>query len=549
MDLVARLEKAARGSTGVVFVSGERAERVEWGRLHEEGRAMAAWLQRRGVGPGKQVALLGPTSRALVTAIQAVWLSGAAVVVLPLPFRLLSLEEFVGQTRRRVREAEAAMVLADPAVRSLVEPAPGDPPIAFLDELGRGPGWPSPDAFAPPPPDPERLAVLQFTSGSTTDPRGVMLPVGCVLANLDAMVEAAAYDPALDVVVSWLPLYHDMGLIGLLAAPMTTGGELVLASPQEFVAAPRRWLEWISSHGGTATAGPNFSYALASRAMASLSGLDLSSWRLALSGAEPIDPEVVEAFLSAGQRHGLSARAHVSAYGLAEAALAVTMTVPGEGFREDRVDADALEEGFATPARGSSRRIRRLAILGRPVRGLEVRVVDPASGRTLGEREVGEVQVRGASVTTGYFRRPEATAAAFEGEWFRTGDLGYLVDSELVICGRSKDVIIIGGRNIYPEDVERAASRVEGVRPGNVIAFGVEGPGRREALVVVAEVREGGGPDLRKRVARKVAEAVGLPPKEILLVPAGTIPKTSSGKLQRSLCRRLFLEGRLSGLE
>jgi len=549
LTLVDRIESAqsARAAGSIRFVTGDESEVVPWARVFDDSMAMAARLQARGVGPGSHIALLGPTSRPLVTAIEATWLCGAALIVLPLPMRLASIEAFVAQTRARVASADVDLLVVDPDLLALLEPAPGDPPVLSLWELtgacpdGRsGPGrWERPEV------PPDSLAILQFTSGSTADPKGVMLPHRQICHNLDAMIEATRIDPGHDVLVSWLPLYHDMGLIGLLTEAMTGALNLVLARPQDFLAAPARWLSWMSDFGGTLSAGPNFSYALVTRVLRRLApgALDLSAWRLALNGAEPVDPATVQDFVDAAAPQGFDPRAALAVFGMAEATLGVTFPPPLSGVGVDVVDRRALEhERLAVPATGE--RVRALARLGRPVAGLEIRIVDPISGQVMAEREAGELEVRGNSVTPGYYNRPEVTAAAFHDGWLRTGDLGYLVDGELVVCGRLKDMIIVGGRNVFPEDVERAVAEVEGVRAGNVIAFGIERQSGREGIVVVAETREGDVPALRAAVADRVRDAVGLPP-EVVLVTPGTLPKTSSGKLQRSLCRSRYLEAEL----
>jgi fatty-acyl-CoA synthase len=541
--LAERIVQATERPGAITFVGANPgyAERVPWSELHANARAMAAGLQARGIQPGCHVALLGPTSRHLVTAIQATWLAGATVVVLPLPMRLGSFEEFVSQTRGRITNADTDLVVMDGDLAAFLEPAPGDPPRALLSELaGRG------DDLQVPPADPDRLAVVQFTSGSTADPKGVMLTDRHILANLDGTVAAAKFDPDADRVVSWLPLYHDMGLLGLLTIPMITGADLVLAGPQDFMSAPARWVEWISHYRGTATAGPNFSYALSARALRRLTGLDLSAWRIALNGAEPVDPATVEAFCDAGAAHGLHRGAAFPAFGMAEVTIAGTFPEPGAGLRTDVVDRRVLEADRYAAPRLEGPGTRALALLGRPVGDLDLRIRDPQSGSPMGEREVGELQIRGSSVTPGYYKRPDATAAAFDGEWLRTGDLAYLIDGELVVCGRLKDVIIVGGRNVFPEDVERAAASVEGVRAGNVIAFGVEGRRGREGVVVVAETRADDTDPIRKAVGARVLDAVGLPAADVVLVPPGSLPKTSSGKLQRSLCRSRYLEESLS---
>jgi len=546
--LPTRLGRAAERGGFITFLSGDGpGERVEWAVLHEEAKAMAVALSRRGVGPGAHVALMGPTSRAFVTAIQATWLAGATVVVLPLPMRMSSLEDFVAQTRTRVRAADTTLVIADPMLAGFIQPEPGDPPLVLLPDLTGDAS--DPWAWDAPKEDPSGLAILQFTSGSTADPKGVMLPHATICANLDAIAAAAELDPAEDVLCSWLPLYHDMGLIGLLTLGMTTGTDLALASPQDFLAAPARWMEWMSEHHATATAGPNFSYALAARALRRFAPgtLDLSRWRVALNGAEAVDPKAVADFVAAGAPHGLNPGAVFPAFGMAECTLAVTFPPAGRGLRTDPIDRKALEsDAYAAPADPDAESTRHLVLLGRAVPGLEIRIVDPVSGEPRADREVGELEIRGTSVTSGYYRRPDATEAAFHDGWLRSGDLGYLVDGELVICGRIKDLIIVGGRNVYPEDVERAAATVEGVRAGNVIAFAVDGRRGKEALVVVAESKDADLESVRAAVAGRVREVVGLPPEEVVLVEPGTLPKTSSGKLQRSLCRSRYLSAALS---
>ena len=546
--LLQRIERAAARGTSVTFVLGGSEDVVSWGELHEQAKGYAAALQAQGVRPGDHVALLSPTTRSLVTAIQGTWLAGGTIVVLPLPMRLSSIEEFVAQTRRRIQHADAGLVVVDPELAAFVTPEPGDPPMVGFDDLAGG------DArrWVRPPDDPARLAILQFTSGSTSDPKGVMLPDRVLCANLDAVAEAATLDPDDDVLVSWLPLYHDMGLVGLLTLPMSTGARLVLGAPQDFTAKPARWMEWVSTYGGTATAGPNFSWVLATRALARSEPLDLSRLRVALNGAEPIDPDQVEAFVAAGRRHGLRPGAVFPAFGMAEVAIGGTFPKPMSGMVTDCVDRRVLEtERYAAPTDPGAEGSRRLPLLGRPVPGLEIRIVDPDTGVPLREREVGELEIRGTSVTPGYYRRPAANAELFHDGWLRTGDLAYLLDGQLVMCGRIKDVIIVGGRNLFPEDVERAVGQLDGVRAGNVIAFGIDADRGRESLVVVAESRavDDDVAALRRLVAERVRDAVGVPARDIVLVAPGSLPKTSSGKLQRSLCKRQYRDGRLAPVD
>lgn len=541
--LSARITRAASRGGAITFLGAGEPDRVPWSRLHEEARSYASVLQGRGVAPGDHVALLGPTSREMVTAIEATWLAGATTVVLPLPMRMGAMDEFVAQTRARILSADCAVVVADPSLAGFLAPEPGDPGVLLFPEIVAAAA--NTVGFQTPKEDPSALAILQFTSGSTSDPKGVMLPQECVCNNIDAIAAGAHVDPSTDVVVSWLPLYHDMGLIGLFGTCITTGTDMVLAAPQDFLAQPARWMQWMSDHRGTITAGPNFSYALAARALRRMEGLDLSQWRIAANGAEHIDPATMDDLIEAGEPHGFKSEAIFCVFGMAEATLAVAFPEPGTGMRREGVDRAALENDFrAVPAAvgADPESVRHFARLGSSVQGIDIRIVNPSTGEEVGESVVGELEVRGNSVTPGYYRRPDVTEESFHDGWFRSGDLAYLVEGELVICGRIKDMIIVGGRNIYPQDVEKVTGSIAGVRPGNVIAFGIRGRKGKEALVVVAETKADDLSELRDAVSLKVCDSIGLPPQDVVLVKPGTLPKTSSGKLQRQLCRARYLD-------
>jgi fatty-acyl-CoA synthase len=546
--LTQRFEAAAQGTGEVTFVSGDDHVTAPWSEVHDDAKRVAVALQARGIGPGKHVAILGPTTRELVTTMHAVWLTGGTMVCLPLPMRLASIEEFVNQTRSRVTKADAALLVVDSQLADFITDAPGDPDRVDLDALMADAANRSSSDWVRPEQDPDSLAIIQFTSGSTSEPKGVMLPHHTILANLDAAASIGGLRLDSDVFISWLPLYHDMGLVGLLLLPMTHGARLVLGAPQDFTARPSRWMQWIHDYDGTVTAGPNFAYALAARGLRrAKETLDLSSLRIALNGAEPVDPASVRALLEAGERHGMQPSSVFPAFGMAEVAIAGTFPPVGRGLRTDPVDLRLLEtERRAVPAEPDAEGTREFVCLGVPVPGLEIQVVDPGSGEPVGEREVGELEIRGTSVTPGYYRNPEATEELFRNGWMRTGDLAYLIDGgELVLCGRIKDVIIVGGRNIFPEDVERAVAEVDGVRPGNVIAFGTEGRRGQEAMIVVAETKGDPSDDMTRNIKEAARAVSGLPPSDVVLVPAGTLPKTSSGKLQRSLCRQRYLDDAL----
>ena len=553
-----RLQRAADRPTGVRFVGAsvtpaDEPSFVSWGQIHDEARAVGAALQARGLVPGDHVAILGPTSRALMTIIQGCWLSGIASMVLPLPMRMASLDAFVESTRGRIQHGDAKLVLIDDALAPFYQSGPGDPPIEPMAAVMPRPGNPSGERLEIPANDPERLVILQYTSGSTSEPKGVMIPDRVLTANIDASCAAAQLGPD-EVMVSWLPLYHDMGLVGFLSIPMTNGCQLVQAAPQDFMAHPGNWMQWISDHGGTATAGPNFSWVLATRALKRMKDLDLSQLTLALSGAEPVDPSAVEAFVVEAGRFGFKPGGVFPAFGMAEVAIGGAFPPRHRGLRTDDVDRVILErDRVAKPIDitddTEADSVRRLPLLGRPVPGLEMRIVHVDTREELPERHVGELLLRGTSVTPGYYKRPDATAAMFVDGWLCTGDLGYMLDNELVLCGRIKDVIIVGGRNVFPEDIERAVGPLEGVRAGNVIAFGVEGYKGKETVVVVAEVRTEDTAAVRAAIHHRTIEVCGLPPRDIMLVKAGTLPKTSSGKLQRAKCRELYLNEELELFE
>ena len=551
VGIVDRIIAAADRPTGVRFVGPSVAPAsgdsfVPWREIHDEARVVGAALQARGLIPGDHVAILGPTSRQLMTIIQGCWLAGVASMVLPLPMRMGSLDAFIDSTRARIRHGDAKLVLIDELLAAFYECTIGDPPIELMATVLPGSSTaPGGDRLEIPAHDPERLVILQYTSGSTSDPKGVMIPDRVLAANIDASCSAAELGEA-EVMVSWLPLYHDMGLVGFLSIPMTNGCQLVQAAPQDFLAKPGNWMQWISDWGGTATAGPNFSWVLATRALARMRDLDLSSLTLALSGAEPVDPTAVEAFVAAAEPFGFKATGVFPAFGMAELAIGGVFPPRNRGMVCDSVDRVVLErDRIAKPLdladAEEELHVRRIPFLGRAVPGLEMKVVDPLTRAELSDRHVGELLLRGTSVTPGYYKRPDATAALFHDGWLCTGDLAYTVDGELVLCGRIKDVIIVGGRNVFPEDIERACGMLDGVRAGNVIAFGVEGYKGKESVVVVAEVRTEDPPLVREALHHRTLEVCGLPPRDVMLVRPGTLPKTSSGKLQRAKCRELYL--------
>ncbi|MEV0701110.1 fatty acyl-AMP ligase [Saccharopolyspora sp. NPDC050389] len=506
-----------------------------WAEVHADALRMAGALGDD-LGPGRVVAILAADPGLIAPAVQAVWLGGGSVTMLHQPTPRTDLAHWAEDTVRVLKMIGARLVLLGAPFEQLADVLEENA-IGCRNLAGLTGGEPIAELVDV---DEDATALLQLTSGSTADPKAVRITHGNLFANLRAMVSAAQLDPARDVAVSWLPLFHDMGMVGCLTVPMAIGMSAVKVTPADFLARPLLWPELISRYGATVTAAPNFAYAIVGRRMARADDgdFDLSSLRFTLNGAEPIDPAAAQAFTDAGARFGLNSDCMVCAFGMAEATLAVSFAPLGRGLEVDAVDADALEQQRrAEPVSPDAERARRFALLGNPLPGLEVDVVDD-SGRRLGERQVGRLRIRGAAVTPGYLTMDGPLSTQDDDGWLDTGDEGYLVDGQVVICGRRKDVIIMGGRNIYPVDIERAACQVEGVRAGNAAAVRQDAGSRRERFAVVLESRLAGDETaekaLRKEVAARIVDAVGVRPSAVVVLAPGSLPKTPSGKLKRA---------------
>ena len=494
------------------------------------------------------VGLIFPTGREFFESFFGVLLAGGIPVPLYPPHRLDQIEEYAARQANILGNAEARFLLAAHEAQGLAkllqarvrclegvaEPAE----IRRRHEGSVGIGVHAGD-----------IAFLQYTSGSTGAPKGVALTHANLMANLKAIHDGCALTPA-DVTVTWLPLYHDLGLIGTWLGALYAGIPTHVSSPMAFLTRPQRWLWAIHRHRATITAAPNFAYALCAKKLPerALEGLDLSCWRIAVNGAEPICPETLELFCSRFAKYGFRREAMFPAYGLAENCVALTFPPPGRGPRIDVVERVALlEQGKAAPATSGDANPARFVGVGQAVLGSEIRLLDGDS-RPVGERVIGRIQFRGTSATAGYYKNPEATSELVGADgWHATGDLGYVADGELYVTGRTKDLIIKAGRNLSPQEVEEIAGGVEGVRAGSVAAFAVPGKDGTEALVVVAETRAEGAE--RERIVRTIIERViaviGVTPDDVVLAGAGSVLKTSSGKIRRSACRELYLRGEL----
>jgi fatty-acyl-CoA synthase len=539
LTVIEAMERNGDSGTLIYLDDAMRPTRLPYRELLDRAERIAASLAGTyGVSPGARVCLLGKTSPDLIAALLGIWRAGAVVTVVPVPRRAAP-ETVVTEIASRVAAAQAHLVLADTAISAI---AAGQVPakVVSFGDLTAQPG-----ARPPAPPGPADLALLQFTSGSTSVPRAVAVRHGQLLANAYALYRGAEVMPG-ETFVTWLPMYHDMGIITLTGA-IGYGLDTCVLATETFAARPSSWLEAISAYRGTMTAAPNFAYGLAARYLSiSKSRFDLSALRCAINGAEPIDPVVLERFVAVAGEHGLSLTAPCPAYGLAEATLVVTQSPADQTYQTVTVDRDALERGIAAvPEPGQPGRT--LVACGTPIPGTRVIVTDD-DGAPQPDGRVGSIRVQGPGVVPCYWTpdgTPHPTALRDRDGRLVTGDLGFLHDGQLFICGRQKDMIIIGGRNLYPEDFEFAAERVPGVRLGNVMAFSLPDT---ERMVVVAEaaVRDDASPALAQEVRDCLTETLSYSPHEVVLVRPGTLPKTTSGKRQRQACRALYRQGSLA---
>ncbi|MET0287432.1 MAG: fatty acyl-AMP ligase [Polyangiales bacterium] len=545
-DLVALLsERAAQHPERVALRflhDGERHETVlSYGELDRRARALAARLLEH-TRAGERALLLYPSGPEYVTALLGCFYAGVVAVPAYPPQSLKP--QHVGRIVAIARDARPSLLLTE---RMLLAPLTMVkstlPDLAQLALLATDDGTQGDASFTPRSLGGEALAFLQYTSGSTSTPKGVMLTHGNLMAN-EAAIKSAFSIQDDDVIVSWLPLFHDMGLIGTLLQPLYAGVSAVLMAPQHFMERPRRWLEAITRYRGTVSGAPDFAYRLCVQRASPQQGseLDLSSWRLAFCGAEPVRAATLHAFADKYTASGFDARALYPCYGLAEATLLVTGGERGDGLRTRRFDAAALKANRAQEAADGQGAVSCGVVRAQH----QVVIADVETGAGLPEGSVGEITVAGPSVAHGYWRNEEASAHAFADRVLKTGDLGFLHQGELFVTGRKKDMIIVRGMNLYPQDIERAIEdENEAVRKGRVIAFGLEHAGE-EGIAVVAEV----SPRVQKlidpaavcaAVSELVARQHGEPAALVALVQPGSVPITSSGKLQRAACKARWL--------
>lgn len=542
------LERAARGPAGITFV-GEKGDEENWSydRVQRRAREIASSLIARRLKKGERVALVLPSEAEFASTFLGVVLAGGVAVPMAPPFGLGKVGSFLESSQRMLSASSSRFLVTSKSIRALAGTLRAS--VASLDDILTPADLDGDAAFSPPGVALDDLAMLQFTSGSTSQPKGVMLTHGNLAANCWAVNFDGLRTGPGDRCVSWLPLFHDMGLIGFILCPMYGGISTTLMPPSLFAARPGSWLKVLSSHMGTITYAPNFAYAYATKRVrdADLEGVDLSHVRVMGCGAEPINADTLRAFARRFEKVGFREQAFYPSYGMAESSVAISF---GRGVATDRVRIDALETtGRAVQSDASvTEGTRELVACGGPFIGHQMRVVDPGSGRDLEERIIGELRIRGPSVTAGYFKDADATRALFdENGWLKTGDLGYLASRQVFICGRLKDLIIVRGRNCAPQDLEWLAARVDGVRAGSVVAFSTpSSAGDTEAVVIVAEAKRGAD---HQRIGRDVRsqlfDGLGVTVAEVVVAEPGTLPKTTSGKLQRSETRRRYLQGTL----
>ena len=501
------LAAAAQGTAGLIFLDAQENQRpLPFAELYARALRTAGALRERGIRRGDRVAIVLPTCVEFMDAFFGTLLAGAVPVPLYPPVRLGRLEEFHHRTARMIEVSGARLVLSDARIsRFLGVAVARSAPELGLRKVEQGDRYEDEGA-------PSDLALIQFSSGTTVDPKPVALTHENVLANVAAIRTIIPGDDA-QAGVSWLPLYHDMGLIGCLLSAVARPGPLTLINPEVFLARPALWLRAISKQRATISVAPNFAYGLCVRRVRDeeMKGVDLSSWRFAMNGAEPVAPSVLRRFTERFAPYGFSERALMPVYGLSEASLAVTFTPAGRGPR-------------------TKAGVRELASVGTPLPGVDIDV-----------RE-GRIFVRGPSVMREYFGNPEATRAVLHESWLDTGDLGFIEDGELFVTGRIKELIILRGKNHAPQEFEDALDGMEGVRPGCAVAVALPTEGGEELALLVEE----SGKASAERISARVVERTGIRPHAVHLLAPGTLPRTSSGKLRRAEALRLLLDGSLS---
>ncbi|MGF1468055.1 MAG: fatty acyl-AMP ligase [Sandaracinaceae bacterium] len=541
--LVEALERLPDGDErGFRFYGADRQERYfPYEVMRRAAEARGAVLASQGLEKGDRVALVCPENHEFVLSFLGAVVGGFVPVPIYPAASFKAADAYVDTLEHILRVSGAKVLVCMERNRDIIRALTARPAMADVRVLVAPDDFDGvPPAYARPTVGPDDLCFLQFTSGSTSQPKGVMVTQANLVANATSFLGPAGLrrTPE-DVGVSWLPLFHDMGLIGFVLGTLIVDLPVVLLPTSSFARAPRLWLETVTKHRGTITYAPNFAYQLVTRRVKDrdLERLDLSTLRVAGCGAEPIRAKTLLRFAERFAPAGFRAEALLPSYGMAESCLAITFHPRETPIVVDRVDPVAMRDGRAEPAAGDVE-AQEVVSCGVPFPEHGLRIVDE-HGTDVPDRHVGEAWIQGPSVTAGYFDNPDATAEAFVDGWFRTGDLAYRADGNVYVCGRVKDLIILNGANHYPQDFEWRVGELEGVRRGNVCAFSVLVDGE-EQLVVIAEANRADAPRLRAEIPRALFESFGVTVSDVLISPVGTLPKTSSGKHQRRRTKRLY---------
>ncbi|TNF86217.1 MAG: acyl-phosphate glycerol 3-phosphate acyltransferase [Gammaproteobacteria bacterium] len=527
----------------------DEVQSLTYRQLWQGARQVAAGLQQSGVQAGEAVAIMLPTGRDYFFSFFGILLTGAVPVPIYPPVRRSQLEDHLQRHGGILNNCVATLLITMPeakvVARLLKSQVLSLREVVTLDDLRSVSA-----AYIRPSINPDDIAFLQYTSGSTGNPKGVVLTHNNLLANIRAMGEAVAATPD-DVFVSWLPLYHDMGLIGAWLGSMYFAILLVVMSPLSFLSRPERWLWAIHQYRGTLSAAPNFGFEFCLLRLddEAIAGLDLSCWRLAFNGAEPVSAESIDGFIQRFQAFGFKAEAMMPVYGLAESSVGLAFPPLNRKPVIDRIRRDDFSQsGHAIPADPADINALHFVACGHALPGHQIRIVD-IDGKELPERQQGSLLFRGPSTTSGYYRNAQATQSLFVGDWLDSGDLAYLADGDVFITGRNKDLIIRAGRNVYPPEVEEAVGNLDGIRKGCVAAFAARDRHySTERLVILAETRitdQKIQQALKNEINEISRDLIGLPPDEVILAPPHTVLKTSSGKIRRSACRELYEQNRL----
>jgi fatty-acyl-CoA synthase len=544
------LDYAARGRRGLNFhdARGRLIRSYPFFELREDALAAAARLVARGVAPGDRVALLAETAAEFVALFFGALYAGAWPVPLPLPTSFGGRDAYIDQLATQLRSADPSLLLYPEELAGLASAAAEAVGVEASDWISFSKTEAAPVAL--PRPEPDDIAYLQYSSGSTRFPHGVAVTHRALLSNLAAHAHSMKIGPG-DRGISWLPFYHDMGLVGCMLSIVGNQMSADYLKTEDFARRPLAWLDLISRHEGTAMSySPTFGYDICARRVSSQTNVaerfDLSRWRVAGNGADMIRPDVMQAFVDTFAPAGFKASSFLPSYGLAEATLAVSVMPPGEGIVVEMVE-ETLLAGGGPGERDRPQRYRAVVNCGKPVRDMEIDIRGD-DGSRLAEREIGRVHCRGPSVMAGYFRDDEATAACLDPDgWLDTGDMGYLSSGYLYIVGRAKDMIIINGKNHWPQDIEWAVEQLPGFKAGDIAAFSITTPGGEETPAVLVQCRTSDQEErgrLRSIIRERVRAITGIN-CVVELVPPRSLPRTSSGKLSRAKARNLYLSGEI----